>query len=368
MKRLLSLDVFRGMTIASMILVNTIIVTPFPTLEHAKWNGVHFADLIFPFFLVVVGISLVLSLSKQMKRGDSHTDIIIKIVQRTFIILLLGYLLNLFPNHLTLETIATVRVYGVLQRIALCYFFAALCYLYLSRTEQLALIFILLIGYWLLMMYVPVPHYGAGNLTTYGNLGGYIDRLLFPAANLYGKTYDPEGLLGTVPALASTLLGSMAGIFLLSSKTKQQKCIGMLLAGIAGMALGWIWSQWFPFNKPLWTSSFVLWTTGMALCIYAICYALIEIKGIVFWSKPFEIFGLNAIAVYFLHVIFFKVQILIHLYCNQAKLCNLRQVILQDIFGWASLPYASFYYAITTVLFWLFILTILYKRKIFIKV
>lgn len=366
--RLRSLDVFRGMTIASMVLVNTIIVSPFSTLEHAEWNGCHFADLIFPFFLVIVGISLVLSLSKQIKLGIDKTDLIEKIIQRTLIILFLGYLLNLFPNHLTWDSIMTVRVYGVLQRIAVCYFFAALCYLYLNTVTQIALIVFILIGYWLLLMYVPVPHYGVGNLSPEGNLGAYLDRLLFSAANLYGKTYDPEGLLSTLPAIASTLMGNLTGIALLSRRSQKQKCIGILLAGIACMLLGWIWGQWFPLNKPLWTSSFALWTAGMGLCIYAICYGVIEIKGIVRWSKAFEIFGLNAIAVYFLHILFFKIQILIHLYCGKAKLCNLRQFILQDLFGWASLPYASLCYAITTVLFWLLVLTILYRRKIFIKV
>lgn len=367
-QRLLSLDVFRGMTIAGMILVNTIVASPFATLEHAEWNGCHFADLIFPFFLVVVGISLVLSMSKQIKAGVPKSEIVYKVIKRTLIIMLLGYALNFFPNHLTWDTLTTVRVYGVLQRIAICYFFAALCYLYMNTITQIGVIIVLLVGYWILLMHVPVPHYGIGDLSRAGNLGAYLDRLLFNSANLYGKTYDPEGLLSSLPALASTLLGNITGIGLLSNKTQRQKCLGMFLAGMICMALGWFWGQWFPINKPLWTSSFTLWTAGIGLCVYAICYGLIEIKGIVRWSKPFEMFGLNAIALYFLHVLFFKIQIMVHLPCGNGKFCNLWKFIIKYGFGWAGLPYAYLYYAIASVLLWLVVATILYRKKIFIKV
>ncbi|MBP6918752.1 MAG: DUF5009 domain-containing protein [Legionellaceae bacterium] len=367
-KRLLSLDVFRGITIAGMILVNTIVLSPFQILDHAEWNGCTFADLVFPFFLVVMGISLVLSISKQRSVGISQSHIFYKIIQRTFIIFLLGMLLNIFPYHMTSDTFMTVRVYGVLQRIALCYFFSALTYLYLNTVLQIVLTGALLIGYWMLMTYYPVPHYGFGNLSPAGNLGAYLDRLIFNPTNLYGKVFDPEGLLSTLPAIASTLFGNIVGIGLLTSKTATQKFLGMLAAGTFLMALGWFWGQWFPINKALWTSSYALWTAGLALLSFAICYGLIEIKHIVHWSKPFEIFGLNAIVAYFLHVLFFKIQLKIHLSCGWGKTCNLRQIILKDLFGWMTLPYASLTYAITSVLFWLLVLTILYKRKIFIRV
>lgn len=367
-KRLVSLDVFRGMTIAGMILVNTIIESPFATLAHAEWNGCHFADLIFPFFLFVVGISLVLSMSKQVKNHVSESEIVYKIIKRTLVILLLGYILNFFPNHLTWDTLATVRVYGVLQRIALCYFFAALCYLYMNSVAQVGLIIVLLLGYWFLLMHVPVPHFGVGDLSPSGNLGAYLDRLLFSPANLYGKTYDPEGLLGTLPALATTLIGSITGMGLLSRKTQKQKCAAMLVAGIMCMILGWIWGQWFPINKPLWTSSFVLWTAGMGLCIYAVCYAVIEMKHWIRWSKPFEIFGLNAVALYFLHVFFFKIQIIVHLPCGNGQNCNLWQYIIKNGFAWAPVPYSYLYYALASVLIWLLVATIMYRKKIFIKV
>lgn len=367
-KRLLSLDVFRGITIVGMILVNTIVLSPYKLLEHADWNGCTLADLVFPFFLVVVGISLVLSLSKQRAAGIPEPQIIYKIFQRTLIIFLLGMLLNIFPYHMTSDTFPTVRVYGVLQRIALCYFFAALACLYLNTALQMGLIAVLLIGYGLLMMYYPVPHYGAGNLSAVGNLGAYIDRMIFRPVNLYGKVFDPEGLFSTLPAIASTLVGNIVGIGLLSRSSARKKGILILLGGFVLMAIGWYWGQWFPINKPLWTSSFSLWTAGLALVSFAICYGLIEIKHIVSWSKPFEIFGLNAIVAYFLHVLFFKIQLKVHLSCGLGKTCNLRQIILKEGFGWMSLPYASLSYAIVSVLFWLLVLTILYKKKIFIRI
>ncbi len=367
-KRLLSLDVFRGMTIAGMILVNTIVSSPFKILDHSAWNGCTFADLVFPLFLFVVGISLVFSITKQRKEGVSNTVLLRIILQRTIVIFLLGLVLNLFPHHLTTDTVSTVRFYGVLQRIALCYFFAALAYLALNSLCQIALASLLLVGYWAVMNCFPVPHYGLGDFSSAGNVGAYLDRLLFNSANLYGKTFDPEGLLSTLPAIASTILGNLTGVWLLSAKTQHTKFLGMLFSGVGISCLGWYWGQWFPINKALWTSSYVLWTTGLALIGFALCYALIEMKHRVRWSKPFEIFGLNAIIAYFFHVLLFKIQLMVHLPCGQGKTCNLRQVIIHDLFGSMSLPYASLGYAIVSVLFWLGILSILYRKKIFIRI
>lgn len=367
-KRLLSLDVFRGITVAGMILVNTIVLSPFTLLEHAEWHGCTFADLVFPFFLVAVGISLVLSMSKRRNSGDSKTHILYKIIQRSVIIFMLGILLNIFPHHMTSDTWMTLRVFGVLQRIAICYFFAAVSYLYLNTNMQILLAVVLLVGYWLLMTHYPVPHYGIGDYSPAGNLGAYWDRLIFSSANLYGKVYDPEGLFSTLPAIGSTLFGNLIGIGLLARTTQVKKFLSMMIGGAFFAALGWYWGQWFPINKALWTSSYTLWTAGLGIIGFAICYGLIEIRHVVRWSKPFEIFGLNAIAAYFLHVLCFKIQLMIHLSCGQGKVCNLRQVIIQDLFGWASLPYASLCYSITSVLFWLWVLSILYKKKIFIRI
>lgn len=366
-KRLLSLDVLRGITIAGMILVNTIVLSPYPNLDHAQWNGCTCADLVFPFFLVVVGLSLALSITKELKSGASKTSILHKIIKRSLIIFGLGMLLNFVPHHLTSESFGTVRVYGVLQRVALCYFFAALAYLYMSTLLQAVLFMTLIVGYWLFMTYFPVPGFGPGNLSPGGDLGAYLDRCIFNATNLYGKVFDPEGLFSTLPAIASTLMGNLCGIWLLSRKSQERKWSGISAAGVLSMCAGWMWGQWFPINKALWTSSYVLWTGGIALLSFGICYRLIEINHHRRWCKPFEIFGLNAIAAYFLHVLFFKIQLMIHVTCA-GKICNLRQAIIHDLFSWTSLPYASLYYAIMSVLFWFLVLSILYLKKIFIRI
>lgn len=367
-KRLLSLDVLRGLTITGMILVNTIVSSPYPILDHAQWDGCTFADLVFPFFLVVVGISLVLSITKELNSGASKTSIVHKIIKRSLIIFGLGMLLNLFPYHLTSDSFATVRVYGVLQRVALCYLLAALAYLWMNTFLQVLFFVVLILGYWLLMTYLPIPGFGAGNLSPGGDLGAYLDRFIFPASNLYGRVFDPEGLFSTLPAIATTLMGNLCGVWLLSRKSQEQTCSGIGTAGILCMCLGWGWGLWFPINKALWTSSYVLWTGGIALLSFAICYGLIEIRKYTRWCKPFEIFGLNAIVAYFLHVLFFKIQLMIHVTCAHGKTCNLRQAIIQDLFSWTSLPYASLCYAIMSVLFWFLVLSILYRKKIFIRI
>lgn len=367
-QRLLSLDVFRGITIATMIIVNVIIVSPYAALEHSEWHGCTIADVVFPFFIFAMGVSLSFSISKKIQLGIPRSDIFTYICQRTVIIFGLGLLLHMFPHHLTVGSLSTIRIYGVLQRIALCYLFAASAFLFLNTWMQACLTVILLVGYWLIMMHVPLLHYGTGNLSPEGNVAAYVDRFLFSSKHLYGKAFDPEGLLSTLPAIATALLGNLVGIGLRTKISQHKKLCGLIIAGTVCSFLGWTWGQWFPINKALWTSSYMLWTGGLALYIFAACYWVIEIKQYKQWSKPFEIFGLNAIVVFFLHVLFFKIQLLIHVPCGNGHNCNLRNYIIQHAFGWASLPYASLYYAITTGLFWLLILTIMYRKKIFIGI
>lgn len=367
-KRLLSLDVFRGVTIATMIFVNTLLVTPFPILGHSDWNGCTLADIVFPFFVFVIGVSVVFSLSKQLKNHTPKSILYGKIIKRTLIIIGLGLLLNAFPHHLNSETIGTIRFYGVLQRIAVCYGAAALAYLTLSTRLQVLLTTSLLVGYWLIMTYFPLETYGAGDLSPEGNVAANMDRWLFSATHLYGKVFDPEGLLSTMPAIATALLGNLTGIGLLTSASPYKKYHNMVLAATVLAVLGWVWGLWFPINKALWTSSYVLWTGGLALYCLSACYWLLDIKHYHRWSKPFEIFGLNAIVAYFFHVLFFKIQLMIHLSCDQGTTCNMYNYIIRHCFGWVALPYASLLYALSSVLFWLLILSILYKNKIFIRI
>src|SRR5437870_3045567 len=297
-QRLISLDVFRGLTIAGMVLVNNPgswahIYWP---LEHAEWNGWTPTDLIFPFFLFIVGVAIPLAFGKRIERGDSRRSLFIKVAYRSAIIFLLGEFLAGFPYfHLS-----TIRIPGVLQRIAVCYFFASIIYL-TSRPRTTAIIALaLLIIYFVLMKHVPAPGYYAGDLSKEGNLAAYIDRRLFgPHIWKQGIVYDPEGLLSTMGALATTLFGVLIGNRLrCETRTPIEKVADLFIAGVFCVMIGWAWDAWFPINKSLWTSSYVFFTGGLAMQFLAVCYWLIDIKGYQAWTKPFVIFGLNSITLF----------------------------------------------------------------------
>src|SRR5215475_7688903 len=296
--RLISLDVFRGLTIAGMVLVNnpgswSHIYWP---LEHAEWNGWTPTDLVFPFFLYIVGVAIPLAIGKRIERGDARRALFKKVVYRSIIIFLLGEFLAGFPYfHLS-----TIRIPGVLQRIAVCYFFASMIYL-TTRPRTIAIVAVaLLIVYFLLMKFVPAPGYFAGDLSKEGSLASYIDRRVFgPHIWKQGIVYDPEGILSTMGALATTLSGILTGnLIRAKGKTPIEKVALMFVAGIGCLIVGWGWNAWFPINKSLWTSSYVLFTTGLGLQFLALCYWLIDIKGYKWWTKPFVIFGVNAIVLF----------------------------------------------------------------------
>ncbi len=363
--RLLSLDVFRGLTIAGMILVNS----PgndaaYAPLDHAPWNGLTPTDLVFPFFVFIVGVSLVLSSSKRLERGDSRSALIKQAAKRTAIILFLGLLLNGFPYfHLH-----TIRFPGVLQRIGICYFLGSLFFIYSSISVEIVAAVALLIAYWWAMTHVAAPGFIAGDLSKEGNLAAYIDRTVL-GGHLYRPVYDPEGILSTAPAIASVLFGNLTGRWLISNWTASQKVTGMLQACLVFILAGWKWSRIFPVNKALWTSSYVLVTTGLALALLTACYWTIEIKKWRRWTKPFEIFGMNAIAAYFLHVFFLKAQNLWPHARRDGSPGNIRLYICDHLFStWMSPANASLAYALGYVLLWLAVLAWLYRRKIFIKV
>src|ERR1019366_908450 len=300
--RLVSLDVFRRATIAAMILVNNPGNTAsYWPLRHAQWNGWTPTDLIFPFFLFIVGVSLVLSFQSRLRRGDSSGSLVWHALKRSLTIFALGLLLNGLPTfHL-----ATWRIPGVLQRIALAYFAAAMITLCCKTYARALWIAALLAGYWLLMRYVPVPGYGVPGrdmpfLDPNANLAAYLNRKLM-MGHLYEATRDPEGLLSTLPAIATTLCGVLTGEWLASNHSRLQKMARMFAAGATALVAGKIWGIWFPINKNLWTSSYVLFTAGCALLCLAICYWITDIyqhRG--WWTKPLVIFGTNAIAAYVL--------------------------------------------------------------------
>lgn len=361
----MSLDVFRGLTIAAMVLVNSPgNESSYGPLEHAPWHGWTLTDLVFPFFVFIVGVSLVYSFSKRLEQGATTETLFLPLLKRTLLLFGLGLLLNGFPAfHL-----ATWRIPGVLQRIALCYFFGSILYL-TCRTETLCLVAgLLLVQYWLVMSYVQVPAYGYGLFTREGNVVAYIDRELF-GNHLYRQMYDPEGLLSTLPAIATVLSGVLTGVWLRAPRSSTEKLYGMVILGTALVIGGEAWAHWFPINKALWTSSYVLLTSGLALYVFALCYWLFDMRQLRRWAEPFQVFGLNAIAIYVLHIFFLKIQNRIHIHRPNGQPGNLRFFITDHLFGsWASPEFASLLYALGYTMFWWWVFRELYRRKIFIKV
>jgi predicted acyltransferase len=363
-QRLVSLDVFRGITIAGMVLVNNPgswehIYWP---LEHAAWNGWTPTDLVFPFFLFIVGVSITLALGKRLESGGATRDVYLKIIKRTLIIFAIGLFLNGFPYF----GLAELRIPGVLQRIAVCYFFASIIFLNTKVRTQILIAIGLLLFYWLLVKFVPAPGYAAGDLTKDGSLPSYVDRVVFGKhVWAQAKVYDPEGLLSTIPAIATTLIGVLTGHWLRTEKTRYEKAAGMFVIGAICVAIGWAWNAFFPINKALWTSSYVLFTGGLALQFLAFCYWLIDIKGYCRWAKPFEVFGLNAIVLY-------VVADLIAVLLGVIKVGggdSLGGWIYDRVFAsWASPVNASLAFAICFVLVCLGLMWILYRRRIFLKI
>ena len=232
---------------------------------------------------------------------------------------------------------------------------------------QIGAIAVLLAGYWWVMTHLQVPGFPVGDLSKEGNFAAYIDRAVL-AGHMYRPVYDPEGILSTLPAIASGLLGNLAGFWLRSSGAPARKFTGCLQGGVIFLLAGWKWGQFFPVNKALWTSSFVLETTGWALILLSVCYGLIEIRGWKTWSKSFEVFGVNAIAAYFFHVFFLKVQNRIPMMMPDGTPSNLRFFITDRLFGALSPQNASLAYALSYTLLWLVVFSIFYRKRIFIKI
>ncbi|HEX8115747.1 MAG TPA: DUF5009 domain-containing protein [Pyrinomonadaceae bacterium] len=367
--RLRSLDVFRGMTVAGMILVNNpgswgAIYSP---LEHAEWHGWTPTDLVFPFFLFIVGVSITLALSRRAESAGSKRDLYWKILRRSLIIFGLGLFLAGFPSF----DLSTIRIPGVLARIAVCYLCTAVIFLNTDWRKQAYIAAGLLLGYWALMTLVPVPGFGAGMIgSKEGNLAAYVDRAVF-GRHIWsqGKVYDPEGLLSTLPAIVTTLAGVLTGHLLRSRRTDTEKVSAMFVAGAACVAAGWAWNYWHPVNKPLWTSSYVLFTAGMALQLLAVCYWLIDIKGYRRWSVPFAVYGTNALAVFFLTGVAAELLGVIRFKGAGGKTVSLHGLIFNNLFlSWASPVNASLAFAVCFVLFWLGVMWLLYRKNIFIKV
>ncbi len=367
--RLMSLDVFRGATIAGMILVNNPgdeLATYWP-LKHAEWNGWTPTDLVFPFFLFIVGVSMAFSLSSRLKRGDSRPKLFAHVLWRGLILFALGLFLNGFPNQYQL---ASWRVYGVLQRIAICYVISAILALWWNRRGWICAIVGCLAGYWLLMRYVPVPGFGVPThhiplLDPDRNLVAWLDRKLL-AGHLYEGTRDPEGLISTIPAIATSLLGLLTGDWLRSGRRVKSKAVGMAVSGFIGIALGEVFNLWFPINKKLWTSSFVILTAGLSLVGLALCYWILDVKqrrGR--WTTPFVVFGTNPIAAYVLAETLS--HCLDHIQVDRGT--NWQEFLYQHLFAPLASPLrASLLYALAYVLVCWVAMWVLYRKGIFLKI
>lgn len=297
--RLLSLDFFRGFTVAAMILVNnpgswSHIYAP---LEHSKWDGCTPTDLVFPFFLFMVGVSIVYAMENKKADPKLHGTLILSALRRTVLIFLVGMCLSLISHF----DFVHLRIPGVLSRIAIVFGISAILYIKTTTKTQVYLVLILLIGYYILMNFVPVPGFGRPNLDPETNLGAWLDRLVFTENHLWrtSRTWDPEGLLGTLPAVGTCLLGILTGTWLKMGKLKTSKDLVVLLsAAVVLIILGLIWNIFFPINKALWSSSFVLFTAGLAIIILTLSYWIIDIKGHQSLIPPFVAFGRNAITAY----------------------------------------------------------------------
>jgi predicted acyltransferase len=339
-------------------------------LKHADWNGWTPTDLVFPIFIFLVGISIVFSTASRMARGEAKSALLMHAFRRAAIIFALGILIHGFPHY----PLATLRIYGVLQRIAVCYLVASILYLWDRRVVTLVSVSVIcLLGYWILVRWVPVPGFGMPGrdipfLDKDINWVSVVDRQLFPRRLLEG-TRDPLGLISTIPAIATCLLGVLTGLWLRTQKGMTAKAGGMLSGAIAGLALGRFWAIWFPINKRLWTSSYVLFAAGWTLLILAICYFAIEIrKHAGSWTYPWRIFGANAIFTYAFAELLSTVLEIIHV-GNAGQAITLKDLIYTRIFSPIVNPsFGSLLYSLSYVLVCFVPAVMLFRKRIFIKI
>ncbi|MBD2598375.1 DUF1624 domain-containing protein [Nostoc spongiaeforme FACHB-130] len=370
--RLVSLDVFRGIAIASMILVNN----PgnwdyvYPPLDHAKWHGCTPTDLVFPFFLFIVGVAMPFSFAKYTPENRPTATVYQRIFRRGLILFALGLFLALVS--LTLDWLvkgitpdfSTLRIMGVLQRISLAYVLASLVVLNLSRRWLWILAAVILIGYWLAMQFIPVPGFGAGNLTPEGNFSGYIDRIILGKHIYRGGSFDPEGLFSTLPSVVTVFLGYFTGDWLRTQPIKSRTSVNLVIFGLIALVIGLLWGFLFPINKQLWTSSYVVFTAGWALLTLALCYELIEVRNLRNWGLPLEVMGLNAIFLFVASGIL--TRILLKTNIDSSTTYNW---IYDNLFRpWAGTFNGSLAFAIVMVLLWWTILYGMYRRRWFFKI
>lgn len=370
--RLPALDVFRGLTVAAMILVNN----PgnwgqvYAPLRHAAWHGWTPTDLIFPFFLFIVGVTTTLSLDARRARGATDGELATGIARRGLIIGALGLLVSAFP-FFPPEHLARIRLPGVLQRIGIAYLVAALVVLHGSRRARIAAAAALLLGYWALLTLVPVPGIGHPTLQPpAATLGAWLDRRLLDG-HLWAATrsWDPEGVLSTLPAIASVLLGALAADFMREERPLAQRVRRLALAGAVAAGVGLIWGLAFPINKNLWTSSYAVFTAGAAALVLALCFWLIEVRGWRAWTRPFVVFGVNPIVAFVGSAMLSRLLYTTIRVPYEGATVPLQQVIHRSLFAsWLPPKPASLAFALAMVALWWAVLALLDRRGVRLKV
>ena len=363
--RLMSLDAFRGLTIAGMILVNNpgSWAYVYPPMRHASWHGWTPTDLIFPFFLFIVGVAMTFSFSARRRKGSDASDLRWKVVRRGMTILLIGLFLNAFPSF----DPGSLRIFGVLQRIGLVYLVAGLIVVDTRTRGRIVWTASLLLAYWALMSLVPVPGYGAGDLSPEGNLAAFVDRLL-AEGHLWRAGWDPEGLLSTLPAVATCLLGVLTGQILMGPREPSEKANLLFVLGWLGIGAGLVWGTFFPINKALWTSSYVLFTAGAALEVLAICYWLMDVRFSRRWAHPFVAMGRNPLALFVLSILAVKIALRVQVGSGDGSV-SLYAWVYRNVFLPVLGPMnGSLAFAIAYLLLWLAIAEILYRKQVIIRV
>ncbi|MCB1192585.1 MAG: DUF1624 domain-containing protein [Leptospiraceae bacterium] len=363
--RITSLDALRGITLALMILVNNPgdwgnIYYP---LQHADWNGCSFADLVFPFFIFTMGVSFTISTSQRLM-SQTRNKLLLHIFYRSVILFLLGLFLNALPDL----DLSSIRILGVLQRLAIVYLLSSVLYLYTKPKQLFNLLLLFLIGYWFLFTQVNVPDLGFPSLEKEKNIAAYIDRLVLKNHLWkHSKTWDPEGIVTTFGAVCTMIIGMFIGSILLDQKTDNTahsyRLLFLSIWGMVCIISGMLWDSYFPINKNLWTSSYVLFTAGLAMICFACFYFLMEVKQLSFVGSPFEIYGTNSLAVFFFSALLAKTFNIIRV-GNQSLKEYLMEILLTPYFSSYN---ASLAWAVLHLLFWFLVLLFLYKKKIYIK-
>jgi len=372
--RLTSIDIYRGLAVAGMIIVDN----PgsddlaYGPIKHAEWNGWTCADFIFPSFLFLVGVSMVFSFQARLRRGESRRQVFLHAITRSLILIAVGLFVNASPIY-GLD-VHTWRIYGVTQRIALCYFVAAILVLWSNCRGQLVALFACLVGYWAILRFVPVPGFGIPGrdipfMDPERNLAAWLDRKLL-MGHLYDRVRDPEGLISTLGAVGTTLIGVLTGQWLRRDLSATAKALRMAACGILLLVGGLVWNQWFPINKNLWTSSFVLFTGGFALIFLAFLYWAIEIKnwrGL--WTMPILVLGMNAIAGFVADSFVYGPGYTFTVTSANGTTMSWHEAAQAKLMAFGlNAPNASLVYSVTALLFCWILLWLLWRKRIYIKV